>query len=86
MRVARALETTRLRRELRTLRDALATAVRPRLDHRRIGADAARASTLVRKVASSPGSTVLITGESGTGKDLVAKVIHYASAAPAGRS
>ena len=36
-----------------------------------------RVKTLVRKVASSPGSTVLITGESGTGKDLVAKVIHY---------
>ena len=38
-----------------------------------------RVKPLVRKVASSPGSTVLITGESGTGKDLVAKVIHYLS-------
>jgi transcriptional regulator with PAS, ATPase and Fis domain len=34
---------------------------------------------LVRKVATSPGSTVLITGESGTGKDLIAKVVHYTS-------
>jgi transcriptional regulator with PAS, ATPase and Fis domain len=34
---------------------------------------------LVKKIATSPASTVLITGESGTGKDLAAKVIHYAS-------
>ena len=38
-----------------------------------------RVKQLVRKVASSPGSTVLLMGESGTGKDLVAKVIHYLS-------
>ncbi len=35
--------------------------------------------TLLEKVAQSPASTVLLTGESGTGKDLAAKVIHYAS-------
>ena len=34
---------------------------------------------LLQKIAASPGSTVLLTGESGTGKDLAAKVIHYAS-------
>jgi transcriptional regulator with GAF, ATPase, and Fis domain len=34
---------------------------------------------LVAKVALSPASTVLLTGESGTGKDLVAKVLHYTS-------
>jgi len=34
---------------------------------------------LLQKVAASPASTVLLTGESGTGKDLAAKIIHYAS-------
>src|SRR5437870_12352549 len=34
---------------------------------------------LLKKVASSPASTVLLTGESGTGKDLAAKVLHYNS-------
>ena len=35
---------------------------------------------LLQKIAASPASTVLLTGESGTGKDLAAKVLHYASA------
>ena len=34
---------------------------------------------LARKVAASEASSVLLQGESGTGKDLVAKAIHYAS-------
>jgi len=78
IRVERALEATRLRRELRTLRDSLA---RPYTVGSIIGESEVMASAkaLVRKVAQSPGSTVLITGESGTGKDLVAKVIHYSS-------
>jgi transcriptional regulator with PAS, ATPase and Fis domain len=33
----------------------------------------------IRKVADSAASTVLVRGESGTGKDVVAKAIHYAS-------
>ena len=76
--VARVLETTRLRRELRTLRDSLA---RPYGLGSIIGESDVmqRVKALVRKVASSPSSTVMLTGESGTGKDLAAKVIHYLS-------
>jgi len=35
---------------------------------------------LIRKLAASEASTILIQGESGTGKDLVAHAIHYESA------
>ncbi len=35
---------------------------------------------MIKKVASSEASTILIQGESGTGKDLVAHAIHYESA------
>jgi DNA-binding NtrC family response regulator len=78
IRVSRALDTTRLRRELRTLRDTMA---RPYGLASIIGESDVmqRVKLLARKVASSPSSTVLITGESGTGKDLVAKVVHYSS-------
>ncbi len=34
---------------------------------------------LVRKVSQSDASTIFLHGESGTGKDLIAKVIHYTS-------
>jgi DNA-binding NtrC family response regulator len=76
--VEKALETTRLRREVRALR---ASQARPYgIDHI-IGTSKAMmdVKALLQKVASSPASTVLLTGESGTGKDLAAKVLHYAS-------
>jgi two-component system, NtrC family, response regulator AtoC len=76
--VQKALETTALRREVRTLR---ASQAQPYSIDRLIGESEAmvRVRTLLRKVAVSPASTVLLMGESGTGKDLAAKVIHYSS-------
>jgi DNA-binding NtrC family response regulator len=76
---ARALETTRLRREVRQLR---ASEGRPFSLQAIVGQSPTIEALrqMVAKVAGSPGSTVLLTGESGTGKDLVAKVIHYTSA------
>jgi len=76
--VEKALETTRLRREVKTLR---ANQAQPYSFDRIVGASPALLTikALMRKVASSPASTVLLNGESGTGKDLAAKVIHYNS-------
>ena len=76
--VERALETTRLRREVRQYRT---NAARPYSLQRLVGESQAIESlrSLIARVAASPASTVLLTGESGTGKDLVAKIIHYAS-------
>jgi transcriptional regulator with PAS, ATPase and Fis domain len=39
----------------------------------------AAVKALMKRVAVSPASTVLLTGETGTGKDLAAKAIHYNS-------
>jgi two-component system response regulator AtoC len=77
--VERALETTRLRREVRQYRT---DAARPYSLQRLVGesAEIRALRALIGRVAASPASTVLLTGESGTGKDLVAKIIHYASA------
>jgi DNA-binding NtrC family response regulator len=76
--VSRALETTRLRREVRRLR---ASQAQPYSVDRIVGQSAAMemVRTLLAKVAVSPASTVLLTGESGTGKDLAAKVLHFNS-------
>ncbi len=76
--VARALETTQLRREVRMLR---ASQAQPYGLDRIVGESPVMCAVrdLLRKVAASPASTVLLTGESGTGKDLAAKVLHYNS-------
>jgi len=76
--VAKALETTQLRREVRALR---ASQAQPYSIDRIVGDSDVMVGVraLLQKIAGSPASTVLLTGESGTGKDLAAKVIHYAS-------
>jgi DNA-binding NtrC family response regulator len=76
--VEKALETTSLRRELKALR---ASQSEPYSFGHIIGESPAMvaAKGLLKKIAVSPASTVLLTGESGTGKDLAAKAIHYNS-------
>jgi DNA-binding NtrC family response regulator len=74
-----ALEAIQLRREVRALRG----------NHRReyafdaiVGRSLAvqRVKELLARVAESPASSVLLTGETGSGKDIAAKTIHYNSA------
>ena len=76
--VQKALETTRLRREVKLLR---ASRSEPYAISRIVGHSEpmVRLKSLLQKVASSPASTVLLRGESGTGKDLAAKTIHFNS-------
>jgi len=76
--VEKALETSRLRREVRMLRGS---------QSRDYGFDAiigsspamVEAKSLLERIAASPATTLLLTGETGTGKDLAAKAIHYNS-------
>jgi DNA-binding NtrC family response regulator len=76
--VQNALETTQLRTEVESLRGE----VRRRTGYHDVVGVSRKMTELmnfVRKVASSEASTILIQGESGTGKDLIAKAIHYQS-------
>jgi DNA-binding NtrC family response regulator len=76
--VEKALETTKLRREVRQLR---ASQAQPYSFDRIVGRSPSLegVKALLQKIAAGPGSTVLLEGESGTGKDLAAKVIHFNS-------
>jgi len=76
--IKNSLEATRLRHEVQTLRGE----VRRRTGYHEVIAISRKMielMTFVRKVASSEATTILIQGESGTGKDLIAKAIHYES-------
>src|SRR5437868_9968228 len=76
--IRNALETTRLRSEVQTLR----ADVRRRAGYHSVVGLSPKMTELmsfVRKVAASEATTILIQGESGTGKDLIAKAIHYES-------
>src|ERR1044072_7088351 len=78
MTVEKALETSRLRREVRTLRKSAAVEYGLQAIVGWSPAILNIRPTLPR-VAASPASTVLLTGETGTGKDLAAKAIHFNS-------
>jgi DNA-binding NtrC family response regulator len=73
-----ALEASRLRRKVTLLREKLSPS---HFDHV-IGESRVMREVvaLARKVSASGASTVLIQGESGTGKDILAKAVHYESA------
>ncbi len=76
--IKNALETTRLRTEVQTLRGEM----RRRTGYHQVVGPSPKMTELmsfVRKVAASEATTILIQGESGTGKDLIAKSIHYES-------
>jgi len=76
--IQKALETTSLKRELSRYR---------RAQEERFGLGnlvgrnpkISEVFELVRKIAASSATTILLQGESGTGKDLLANAIHYAS-------
>lgn len=76
--VEKALETTKLRREVRELRRHL---------HHEFGIDRVigrdpsmlKLFEVVNDIAKSSATTVFLRGETGTGKDLIARVIHYNS-------
>ncbi len=76
--IKNALEATSLRTEVQALRGEVrrgagydsVVSVSPKMTE---------LMNFVRKVAASEATTILIQGESGTGKDLIAKAIHYES-------
>lgn len=76
--VAKALETVSLRKEVSQFRSQFSL---------KYGFDSIIGQSeemqkifeIIKKIAKSDATTIMLQGESGTGKDLVAKVIHYQS-------
>ncbi|MGI9591804.1 MAG: sigma-54-dependent transcriptional regulator [Myxococcota bacterium] len=75
--VQRALEVTRLSRENRYLRAELSQ--RHSFDSVVSESEAVRQAFELARRAAASRSTVLVTGESGVGKELVARAVHYHS-------
>jgi two-component system response regulator AtoC len=76
--IKNALEATSLRTEVQSLRSE----VRGGAGYDSVVSVSSKMTELmnfIKKVASSEATTILIQGESGTGKDLIAKAIHYES-------
>jgi DNA-binding NtrC family response regulator len=76
--VERGLETTRLKRQVRDYRERMQS----EYGFSRIIGDSPQMKQLyevVRSVARSGAATILLLGETGTGKDLLARTIHYNS-------
>ncbi len=76
--VAKALETANLRREVTQYRTQISSKYSPESV---LGQSEAlkKVMSIIAKIAASDASTVFLSGPSGTGKDLMAKVIHYQS-------
>ena len=75
--IERARERQTLRREVTSLR----TSLEDKFSSKNLILESPQAAEVGRLIAKAAGSeaTVLISGETGTGKDVVAKTIHYAS-------
>jgi DNA-binding NtrC family response regulator len=78
--LARAMEVRRLRMENVRLHQYVASVTFESARHQLIGTSAVmrRVTQLIKKVAATD-STVLIRGDTGTGKELVARALHYNS-------
>ena len=79
--VGRALETTRLRREVKKLANSSGSSAPPMIGESPV---MRQVKQLIEQFAQSPTSTVLITGETGVGKDVAARSLHAMSARAAG--